>query len=94
LPEAKAQELAEGVRGDPGADEAADRGSCPVRGSWILRQSCSAQHQTEELAEDWTAATSHLITKGKSEVIQCLGPAMAWEKSVKNYIKKYHGFTI
>ena len=52
------------MRRNLGADEAADRGSCSLRSWRLLRQSCSAEHQTQKLAKDRTALASYLITKG------------------------------
>jgi len=48
----EAEKFAERMRRNTGADEAANRGSCSLRSWWLLRQSCSAKHQTQKLAKD------------------------------------------
>jgi len=60
----EAEKFAERMRRNTGADEAVDRGSCSLRSWWLLRQSCSAKHQTQKLAKDRAALAPHLITKG------------------------------
>ena len=94
LPEVEAEKSSEGVRRNSRAHEAADRGSCFVRNCWLLRQSSSAKHQTEKLAENWPTAAPYFITKGKVNLSKIQYRRFEFRSQYDKQISVFHNYSI